>query len=124
MEAKERNVLYYATVLGTLPFRDWRNSLLSEEIKAVVDARIARFRGGNFGDSKPIGDGALENRIHFGSGYRIYYGLDGDAIVVLLCGGDKSTQRADIKRAVDYWNDYKDREKERKRKHKPAKKKQ
>jgi hypothetical protein len=71
------------------------------------------LRGGNFGDSKPIGEGAAENRIHVGAGYRIYYGIDGEN-VVLLCVGDKSTQDRDIATAKDYWKDYKKRERERK----------
>lgn len=67
------------------------------------------MRGGNFGDSKPIGEGAAESRIHVGSGYRIYYGIDGEE-VVLLCAGDKSTQARDIAMARDYWKDYRRRE--------------
>jgi len=68
---------------------------------------------GNFGDSKPIGEGAAENRIHIGCGYRIYYGIDGEN-VVLLCAGDKSTQDRDVATARKYWKDYKKRERERK----------
>lgn len=66
------------------------------------------MRGGNFSDSWPIGDGASENRIDFGPGYRIYYGIQGENLI-LLCGGDKSTQSADIKLALAYWDDYKKR---------------
>jgi hypothetical protein len=72
------------------------------------------LRGGNYGDSKPIGEGAAESGVHIGSGYRIYYGIDGEN-VVLLCAGDKSTQDRDIAMAKDYWKDYKKRERERKR---------
>jgi putative addiction module killer protein len=79
----------------------------------TVDARIARLRGGNFGDSKPIGEGAAESRIHVGSGYRIYYGIDGEN-VVLLCAGDKSTQDRDIAAAKDCWKDHQKRNRERK----------
>ena len=59
-------------------------------------------------NSRPIGDGAFESRVDFGSGYRIYFGMDGDE-VILLCGGDKSTQDADITRAKEHWKDYKRR---------------
>jgi putative addiction module killer protein len=90
-----------------------RNGIADDDIRAAVDARIARLRGGNFGDSKPIGEGAAENRIHLGSGYRIYCGIDGGN-VVLLRAGDKSTQDRDIATAKDYWKDYKKRERERK----------
>ena len=112
MEGREREVLYYKTVLGTSPFRECRDRIAGDETRAAVDARIARLRGGNFGDSKLIGEGAAENRIHVGSGYRIYYGIDGEN-VVLLCAGDKSTQDRDIATARKYWKDYKKRERER-----------
>ena len=80
-----------------------------EDVRVIVDARIARLRGGNFGDSRPIGGGASENRIHFGPGYRIYYGVDGPSLIILLCGGDKSTQADDIACARRCWIDYKER---------------
>ena len=108
MEGRERDVLYYKTVRGVCPFKEWRDRISDDDTRAAVDARIARFRGGNFGDSGPIGDGASENRIHSDPGHRIYYGVDGDS-VVLLWAGD-----ADIIRARDYWKDYKKRESERK----------
>jgi putative addiction module killer protein len=106
MDARERSVLYYRTRSGTLPFREWRFGL-DENARAAVDARIARFRGGNLGDSKSVGGGVCESRIHFGPGYRIYYGLDGLDLVILLCGGDKSAQTTDIARAREYWEEYK-----------------
>jgi putative addiction module killer protein len=114
MEGKEREVLYYKTARGTSPFRECRDRIENDDIRAAVDARIARLRGGNYGDSKPIGEGAAKNRIHIGSGYRIYYGIDGEN-VVLLSAGDKSTQDRDIAAAKDYWKDYKKRQRERKR---------
>jgi putative addiction module killer protein len=110
MEARERTPRYYQTSSRVEPFRDWRQHSADDNVKAHIDARIARLRGGNFGNSKPIGDGASENRINFGPGYRIYYAVSGDDII-LLCGGDKSTQHADIKRARAYWKDYKKRNK-------------
>ena len=66
------------------------------------------MRGGNFSDSRPIGGGSSENRVHWGPGYRIYYGVDGYKII-LLWGGDKSTQAADISKAKSFWEDYKKR---------------
>jgi len=111
MEVRERNVLYYQTAARTFPFRDWRSGL-NDDTRAAVDARIARFRGGNLGDSKPIGGGASENRIDLGPGYRIYYGLDGMDLIILLCGGDKPRQDTDIARALEYWDDYKQRKRE------------
>ena len=92
MEARERTVLYYVPRDNSpAPFRTWRDGITDTRTKLVVTARIARLRGGNFGDSRPIGHGASENRIDFGPGYRIYYGIDGQDIV-LLYGGDKSSQ--------------------------------
>jgi len=75
---------------------------------AAVDARITRLRAGNFGDSKPIGGGASESRIHLPPGYRIYYGVDGDEIIV-LAGGYKDSQKADINDALSYWRIHKER---------------
>jgi putative addiction module killer protein len=69
-----------------------------------VDARIARFRG-----SEPIDGGASENKIDHGPGYRLYYGVDGRDVVILLLGGDKSTQNADIKTVRGYWEEHKRR---------------
>src|SRR5579862_8889049 len=109
MESHE--VLSYRNVAGRIPFREWRDTIADKQTKAAIDARIARFRGGNFGDSKPIGDGAYESRVNVGPGYRLYYALAGKKII-LLCGGDKSAQRADIIRAREYWTDYKNRQKE------------
>lgn len=103
---------------GPIPFREWRFAI-GENAKAAVDARIARFRSGNFGDSRPIGAGASENRIRFGPGYRIYYGIDGMDFVILLCGGDKSTQNAAIACARKYWDDYKRRRREQVKAPKP-----
>ena len=73
--------------------------------RARIRARIGRLRLGNFGDSKRVGE-VFELRIHVGPGYRIYYGREGDAAVVLLCGGAKRSQARDIERADEYWRDY------------------
>lgn len=62
-------------------------------------ARIEAAKLGNFGDSEPVGEGVSEMRVHFGPGYRVYYMREGSVLYLLLCGGDKSTQQADIKRA-------------------------
>lgn len=100
MEARRRTVLYYIPVTGPpAPFGVWRDSLPETRTKAAVAARVARLAEGNFGDSKSIGLGALESRIDFGPGLRIYYGVDGD-VIILLGGGDKSSQNVDIEAAV------------------------
>jgi len=68
--------------------------------------RLARIQSGNYGDYKSIKDGIFELRLAFASGYRVYFGEDGDTIVVLLCGRDKSTQKQDIEQAKAYWKEY------------------
>lgn len=85
-----------ARVVQSTEFRDWLRSLRDARTKAKIAARIKRLGGGNPGDVKPIGEGLSEMRIHVGPGYRVYYMMHGSALVVLLCGGDKSSQSRDI----------------------------
>lgn len=116
MEAREREALYYVPRTGPpSPFRVWRDGITDKSTKLAIAARIGRMRGGNFSDSWPIGEGASENRIDFGPGYRIYYGIDGNQII-LLYGGDKSSQSSDIETAKSNWRDYRERKREQKRK--------
>lgn len=80
----------------TLEFSDFFSSLTDEVARAKIAARIRRFAGGNPGDVAPVGSGVSEMRIHHGPGYRIYFVQRGRTLVILLFGGDKSTQRKDI----------------------------
>jgi putative addiction module killer protein len=80
-------------------FARWLSGLADTEGKGRILARIEAARLGNFGDSEPVGHGISEMRVHFGPGYRVYYMREGSVFYLLLCGGDKSTQQADIKRA-------------------------
>ena len=80
-------------------FIKWLKKLKDPVGKALIVARVKRFEEGNPGDSGPIGEGLSEMRIHYGPGYRVYYKDTGKEIVILLCGGDKSTQQTDIERA-------------------------
>jgi putative addiction module killer protein len=105
MEVRPREIENYLTEDGKEPFDNWLNELRDVKGRAVIRVRLARVETGNFGDCAPVGDGVLELRIAFGPGYRIYFGEDGDK-VVLLCGGDKSTQTADIATAKERWSDY------------------
>jgi putative addiction module killer protein len=72
-------------------------------------ARVDRLAFGAFGDWRAVGGGVFELRVHFGPGYRVYFGRDGKAVVILLCGGEKRSQSADIRRAKSYWKDYETR---------------
>jgi len=107
MTIVEKTVTLYLTIGGESPFIRWYHSLKDKRANEIILARIARVRSGNIGDFKIIGNGVFEFRIHYGSGFRIYFGLENNEIVILLVGGDKSTQARDIKKAKEYWHDYK-----------------
>jgi putative addiction module killer protein len=92
---------------GLVPFDEWFDSLRDKRMQAAVDARLARVRAGNFGDRKSVGGGVFELRIAFGPGLRVYYGLHGEQIVILLGGGDKGSQSRDIRRAQELWQQLK-----------------
>jgi putative addiction module killer protein len=99
----------YLTGSGKNVFQTWFDALADDKAQARIAARLERLEWGNFGDCKPLNDGVWELRINWGPGYRVYYGMAGKTIVLLLCGGDKRKQSADIARAVEYFNDYKRR---------------
>jgi putative addiction module killer protein len=83
----------------TEAFSEWLRNLSNVRARARIGARIDRLALGNPGDVAPVGDGVSEMRIHYGPGYRVYFVQRGAALVVLLCGGDKSTQAVDIRTA-------------------------
>ena len=86
-------------VQTTSTFDRWFAALRDQTVVRAVDRRVGRLRQGNFGDSKSVGDGVSELRLDLGQGYRIYFTRQGNVIVILLCGGDKSSQERDIDRA-------------------------
>jgi putative addiction module killer protein len=102
-------ILRYTTFLGKDVFAEWLESLKDSRAEARIAARLDRLVAGNFGDCKSVGNGVSELRIDFGPGYRIYFAKVGQAVVLLLCGGDKRRQSADIRRAVQFLEDYKTR---------------
>lgn len=99
-------IVIYEMEDGKRPFKEWLDSLVDTVTIARIHARLARVENGNFGDTKSVGEGVMELRLAFGSGYRIYYAVDNHKLVVLLTGGDKSKQDKDIRLALRYWNDY------------------
>ena len=101
----EKIVLIYKTQKGKEPFVDWLNELGDNILKYRVLARTRRLQHGNYGDHKRF-KGIIELRLHFGKGYRVYFGEEGSKIVILLMAGDKSSQDKDIKQALEYWRDY------------------
>lgn len=103
-------VLRYQTEDGKEPLTDWLRSLRDKQVQAKMLVRIKRLEAGNFGDCEPVGDGVQELREHLGAGYRVYFGRHGQAVVILLCGGSKKSQPADIKTAREYWEDWKRRQ--------------
>ena len=88
------------------PFKVWLESLTDRQARARVAVRVQRMAAGNFGDCKPVSDGVWELRIDYGPGYRVYYAKAGKKMILLLIGGDKRKQQADIETAVAYWKDW------------------
>ena len=83
----------------TKVFADWLDGLRDDLAASAIAKRLARVQFGNFGDAKAVGDGVTELRIHYGPGYRVYFQIRQNEIILLLCGGDKSSQRRDIEKA-------------------------
>jgi putative addiction module killer protein len=99
-------IIVYRDRTGAEPFTDWLHSLREPRTRRRILQRLFRLENGNFGDYKPVGGGVSELRFFFGPGYRVYFAQERGLIVVLLCGGDKSSQRRDIQQAQTYWKEY------------------
>jgi putative addiction module killer protein len=91
---------------GRSPFQEWYDGLRDKVARGRIVSRIARVRIGNFGDFKSVGRGVYELRVDYGPGYRVYFGKVGDTLVLLVGGGDKSTQEKDIRKAQDIWEQH------------------
>ena len=98
----------YIDTDGRSPYGRWFNRLNAQAAARVATALI-RMEGGNLSNVKGVGGGVLEYRIDYGAGYRVYFGRDGDALVILLCGGTKTRQQKDIETAQDLWQEYRRR---------------
>ncbi len=106
MDGRPKTARYYVAANGKAPCEDWLENLKDRTGRAIVRARIRRLELGNPGKWRAIGSEIRELKIDFGPGYRVYYAEDGNVWVILLCGGDKSTQTRDILKAHEYWKDY------------------
>ena len=105
-------IRHYLTKNERDVFMEWRRQLRDTTARIAVDRRIGRMELGNFGDHRFCRDGVWELRIDIGPGYRIYYAVAGTQLVLLLSGGDKRTQDADIDRACEYWLEWRGRNQE------------
>lgn len=107
MEVEPKQIDLYVLPNGEAPFEQWLNGLRDRQARARINVRLARVRLGNLGDTRDVGEGIHELKIDYGPGYRLYFANAGASLLLLLCGGDKGTQAADIKRAKKYWSEYK-----------------
>ena len=104
---KQYKISIYITNEGKIPFLEWLNSIKDLKIQRRIKLRIDRLIDGNFGDTKSVGDKLYELRLFFGAGYRVYYTIEDNVLVILFTGGDKSTQTKDIEKAKAYLQEYK-----------------
>jgi putative addiction module killer protein len=100
---------YYLDDNGEAPFTKWLETLRDRVAFARIAVRLDRMQAGNFGVVKALGGGVSELKIDYGPGYRVYYAMSGKRVILLLIGGDKSTQSKDIEEARAYWKRQKER---------------
>jgi putative addiction module killer protein len=112
MMVRPKDIQLYVTDEGKTSIEDWLNGLRDRKARAAIDARIARLRLGLVGQAREVGEGVHEMKVDVGQGYRVYFGNVSNVVILLLCGGDKRTQKADIKRAKEFWSDYQEQAKE------------
>ncbi len=104
-----KHVIAYRLSNGMCPFQEWHKAIANKAIRAIVADRVRRIASGLAGDCKSVGDAVYELRIQRGPGYRIYFAYHGEQVLLLLTGGEKSSQRQDIEQAKAYFKDYKRR---------------
>ena len=107
-DVQPKELQFYRTPNGHEPFAEWFNAIRDTTTRTRIQRRLVRLEAGNFGACHVIGAGVFELRFHFGAGYRIYFSNPDNIRVLVLCGGDKSTQSRDIERAKNYWLEYKE----------------
>jgi putative addiction module killer protein len=92
----------YVTPSGKVPFKEWMNNIKDPTVRHRIRSRLDRVEIGHYGNYRVLGDGVFELKLDFGPGYRIYFAEQDDIIIILLCGGDKSSQSKDIDTAKTY----------------------
>lgn len=95
---------------GREPFSEWLDTVHDKIAQARIRIRLRQIQSGNFGDCETVGEGVSELRVHVGAGYRVYFGRHGKSVVILLCGGNKKSQPADIRQAKTFWEEWKRRQ--------------
>jgi len=111
MESLPYSIAYYLTETGAKPFKEWLDSLKDITARQKVRIRLDRVRLGNLGKNRSVGEGVYELKIDYGPGYRVYYAIEKKRQILLLMGGDKSSQGKDIAMARKYWQNHKGRKK-------------
>ena len=106
-EAKQKTIRYYVLPSKISPFKEWFCSLKNSKTKSIVRTRINRVILGNLGDCRSLGEAIYELKIHYRPGIRLYFGVVEDIIIILLLGGTKKSQKQDIEKAKEYWQDFK-----------------
>ena len=96
----------YTTAEGKQPYSDWIKNLRDTAAVARIRTRFDRIEEGHLGHYKFLGTGLFEFKFSFGPGYRVYFAVDGDKIILLISGGDKGSQKRDVEKAREYWTDY------------------
>ena len=99
-------IRHYLTASGRDFYQAWLDDRKDMRARVAIQRRVDRLAAGNYGDHKFCRDGIWELRIDIGAGYRVYYARAGRTLLLIVCGGDKRTQAADIERAVKCWDDY------------------
>jgi putative addiction module killer protein len=107
----EVKILEYLAPNGRSPYAEWFEGL-NAQAAAKVSVALTRLAQGNFGNVKSVGSGVYEYRLDFGPGYRVYFGKEGNRLIILLGGGSKKRQQRDIGEAIARWQDYKKRKQE------------
>ena len=109
MQIKPRDVQYYETPTGKLPAKDWLESVKDSLTQAILYKRIRQAGLGQFGKTRNVGEGVSELKVDYGPGFRVYYGIHEDKLILILLAGSKRSQESDIKKSKAYWAEWKGR---------------